>query len=257
MKHALWGYFEVLAPSRRMFGVTEGTVGHTDARPSAYRSQSNCLPAREPSASAPRGLCRVVTGTPFGGAWRAACSGPHAASLSRARGYLKPGPCTVACSGSCGRCCGDWTRGASPPSWQFVRRRRQSRPHAAVRGLGTICCRSGRLWRREHTGAEQLGQSIPRANLEIAGADGCAPAPDGRLMRRCSGATQPSHGPVMALPSDHLELSARLGSRHRRRHSLVPGGRAAAGGALVHSRAYGVAGGRSWRAWMHAGSGTP
>jgi conjugative transfer signal peptidase TraF len=46
------------------------------------------------SASAPRGLYRAVAGRPTRGAWVVACVSPHAADLARARGYLRPGPCT-------------------------------------------------------------------------------------------------------------------------------------------------------------------
>jgi conjugative transfer signal peptidase TraF len=46
------------------------------------------------SASAPRGLYRAVAGRPTRGAWVVACVNPHAADLARARGYLRPGPCT-------------------------------------------------------------------------------------------------------------------------------------------------------------------
>jgi len=45
------------------------------------------------SASAPRGLYRIVTGIPVRGAWVVACVSADAAALARARGYLWPGPC--------------------------------------------------------------------------------------------------------------------------------------------------------------------
>ena len=45
------------------------------------------------SASAPRGLYRIVAGHPTRGAWVVACVSPQAAALARARGYLGPGPC--------------------------------------------------------------------------------------------------------------------------------------------------------------------
>lgn len=45
------------------------------------------------SASAPRGIYRLVTGPPTRGAWVAACLSAEAAALGRARGYLLPGPC--------------------------------------------------------------------------------------------------------------------------------------------------------------------
>jgi conjugative transfer signal peptidase TraF len=47
------------------------------------------------SASAPRGLYLAVAGRPTRGAWVVACVYPHAADLARARGYLRPGPCTA------------------------------------------------------------------------------------------------------------------------------------------------------------------
>lgn len=45
------------------------------------------------SASAPRGLYRMVTGLPTRGAWVVACVSAQSAALARARGYLGPGPC--------------------------------------------------------------------------------------------------------------------------------------------------------------------
>lgn len=45
------------------------------------------------SASAPRGLYRMVTGHPTRGAWVVACVSSQSAALARARGYLRPGPC--------------------------------------------------------------------------------------------------------------------------------------------------------------------
>jgi conjugative transfer signal peptidase TraF len=45
------------------------------------------------SASAPRGLYRVVAGLPTRGAWVVACVSVPSAALARARGYLGPGPC--------------------------------------------------------------------------------------------------------------------------------------------------------------------
>jgi conjugative transfer signal peptidase TraF len=45
------------------------------------------------SASAPRGLYRMVAGSPTLGARVVACVCPHSAALARARGYLGPGPC--------------------------------------------------------------------------------------------------------------------------------------------------------------------
>ena len=45
------------------------------------------------SASAPRGLYRMVAGRPTRGAWVVACVSPQSAALARARGYLGPGPC--------------------------------------------------------------------------------------------------------------------------------------------------------------------
>lgn len=48
------------------------------------------------SASAPRGLYRMVTGRPAWGTWVVACVDPQAAAPARARGYLGPGSCTGA-----------------------------------------------------------------------------------------------------------------------------------------------------------------
>jgi conjugative transfer signal peptidase TraF len=45
------------------------------------------------SASAPRGLYRMVAGVPTRGAWVVACVSRQSAALARARGYLGPGPC--------------------------------------------------------------------------------------------------------------------------------------------------------------------
>ena len=45
------------------------------------------------SASAPRGLYRMVAGSPTRGAWVVACVSPQSAALARARSYLGPGPC--------------------------------------------------------------------------------------------------------------------------------------------------------------------
>jgi len=45
------------------------------------------------SASAPRGLYRMVAGRPTRGAWVVACVSPQSATLARTRGYLGPGSC--------------------------------------------------------------------------------------------------------------------------------------------------------------------
>src|SRR4030095_10524142 len=46
------------------------------------------------SASAPRGLYRMVAGSRTRGVWVAACVSPQSAALARTRGYLGPGSCT-------------------------------------------------------------------------------------------------------------------------------------------------------------------
>ena len=45
------------------------------------------------SASAPRGLYRMVAGWPTRGAWVVACVSPQSAAFARTRGYLGPGSC--------------------------------------------------------------------------------------------------------------------------------------------------------------------
>jgi len=45
------------------------------------------------SASAPRGLYRMVAGWPTRGAWVVACVNPQSAALARTRGYLGTGSC--------------------------------------------------------------------------------------------------------------------------------------------------------------------
>ena len=50
---------------------------------------------------------------------------------------------------------------------------------------------------------------------------------------------------MMALASDHLELSARLASRHRRRRSPLPRGLALVAGELADSEADEAAAARS------------
>jgi hypothetical protein len=65
---------------------------------------------------------------------------------------------------------------------------------------------------RQHARTEQLGQQIPRAALDIGGPVGRAARVDDWLMTPCSRAVR-AWAAAMATPSDHLDLSARLGSR--------------------------------------------
>jgi type IV secretory pathway protease TraF len=182
------------------------------------------------SASAPRGLYLAVAGRPTRGAWVVACVYPHAADLARARGYLRPGPCTAGVQPVLKpviAVAGDVVE--IGPDAVTVSGRRLTGSSSASLGRA-YCrmrwgghCRSGRAVACQHAGAEQLGQPLHRADLDVAGVVGRASRMDDRLMPPSSRAGD-AEARGMALPSGHLRLSARLGSRHRRRRPPAPRG---------------------------------
>ena len=88
------------------------------------------------------------------------------------------------------RCCGDRTRGGDRQRQtscpKFVSRRRQCWARVAAYDVGPVRRRAERAVARQHARAEQLGQSIPRADLDLAGMVGRSARVDSRLMPSCS-----------------------------------------------------------------------
>ncbi len=100
MKHALSGVLRG-SPARALHVPRRSACGRPSARPVVALLAVGALLAAivafglhvNLSASAPRGLYRMVAGSPTRGAWVVACVSPPLAALARARGYLGPGAC--------------------------------------------------------------------------------------------------------------------------------------------------------------------
>ena len=171
------------------------------------------------SASAPRGLYRMVAGRLTRGAWVAVCVSSHSAALARARGYLIPGPCAggvqpavkpvVALAGDVVESGPEAVTVDAPSSQQLGRRRRQPGPRVAACGVGALRRRSGRALARQHAGSGQLGQwrrtGKPRARGWRRDARGLARARHEPARRRRAhsdrhGRRVPTHALGLAVP---------------------------------------------------------
>jgi conjugative transfer signal peptidase TraF len=182
----------------------------------------------------PPGVYRAVAEPPTRGAWVAACVSAEAVALARARGYLGRGSCAggvqpvlkpvIAVAGDVVE--------LGPDSVAVNGQRLPDSASADVDSVGRALpypisrrylVAPGELWLvstrvPNSWDSRYLGQVQCHRSAWWRGPSGRSS--DAPSVRRClfRGA------PMTALASDHLDLSARLSSRHRRRHTPLPRG---------------------------------